>query len=268
VKKKKVVAIGDLHCGHRYGLTPAEWRYDAETVEIGKKQKIYYDFYEETAKAIVKSNGGYVDCLILNGDAIDGKGSKSGGREQITTDRVEQVAMAVECIKLWRARQIAMTYGTPRHVGEEENWEDVLCKDLRKELGIPVSLSAHETVNVNGLIFDVKHKISNSTIPHGRYTASARTALWNKYWAERGQRPKADIVLRSHVHYYAITGDATFTAFILPGLQGLGTEYGARECEGIVDFGLVWFDVQDKNNWVFQKRLFDWGEMAATSVIV
>lgn len=272
MKYKRIVSIGDLHCGHKRGLTPPEWQYDAKISDVGKAQKKYWNFYTSTAEAIVTSNCGHVDGLIINGDAIDGKGNKSGSREQITTDRIEQNAMAVECIKVWNPKWVIMTLGTRYHTGENENWEELLAKDIHHDLDVPVSISAQETLIVNGLVFDIKHKVGRSVIPHGRHTAAARAALWNKYWAERKQRPKADIIIRSHAHYYAITGDATFTAFILPALQGLGTEFGARECEGIVDFGILWFDVGDctkeKDNWIFQKRLFDWAGMAAKPVVI
>jgi len=261
-----------MHCGHKRGLTPPEWWSASPDKDDAKRQEAYYKFYQSTAKGVVDSNGGHIDGLIVNGDSIDGKGSKSGAREQITTDRIEQNAMAVECIKIWNPKWIIMSYGTPYHTGDDENWEDLLAKDLRHELDVPVSISAQETLIVNGLVFDIKHKVGRSAIPHGRHTAAARAAMWNKYWAERKQRPKADIIIRSHVHYYAITGDATFTAFILPALQGLGTEFGARECEGTVDFGLLWFDVGDctkeKENWIFQKRIFDWKNMAAKPVVI
>lgn len=272
METKRIVSIGDLHCGHKRGLTPPEWQGASPTKGDAAIQKQYYDFYTSTADAIVASNGGYIDGLIVNGDAIDGPGKKSGSREQITTDRIEQNAMVLECIRIWNPKWIIMTLGTKYHVGEEENWEELLAKDLRRELDVPVSISAQETLIVNGLVFDIKHKVGRSAIPHGRHTAAARAALWNKYWAERKQRPKADIIIRSHVHYYAITGDATFTAFILPALQGLGTEYGARECEGVVDFGVLWFDVGDctkeKENWIFQKRIFNWANMAAKPVVI
>ena len=41
---------------------------------------------------------GPVDILVVNGDAIDGHGKKSNGSELLTTDLLQQVDIAVECL--------------------------------------------------------------------------------------------------------------------------------------------------------------------------
>lgn len=257
-RRKIVLAIGDKHCGARTGLTPPEWQSPADTA-WGALQRICWKHYRDAVRAI-----GPVDVCIVNGDAIDGPGRRNGGKEQLTTDRTKQVDMALECLRVVNPKRVMMTYGTRYHTGEDsENWEDVLCRLVRSELKCEATIGAHETLEVNGVIFDVKHKIGSSQIPHGRHTATARAALWNREWARRGQRKLADIVLRSHVHYHAFNGDSTYLAMTLPALQGLGSEYGARECEGTVDFGIVWFDVAGPGDWLWHSNVLDLSEMGA-----
>ena len=66
----KVVALGDLHCGHHAGLTPPSW-WASKSVKpsVHEMQKQCWQWYAKQAKRV-----GHVDVLICNGDAIDGKG--------------------------------------------------------------------------------------------------------------------------------------------------------------------------------------------------
>jgi hypothetical protein len=186
-----------------------------------------------------------IDILIVNGDCIDGRGERSGSRELVSVDRREQVKMAVECIELVEAKHIVMTYGTPYHSGTSEDWEDQIADKVGAD-----AIGGHEFVNVNGLIFDVKHKVGGSTIPHGRHTPIAKEKLWNIMWNEKEEnQPNSDIIIRSHVHYFDFCGDSRWLGMTTPALQGLGTIYGSRQCSGTVDWGLVWFDVDKKGHY-------------------
>jgi hypothetical protein len=115
---KKVVLISDLHCGHRAGLTPPSKQYrigtgDTERDNFALLQSGIWDFMIGEIKEL-----GKVDVLICNGDAIDGKGERSGGTELLEADRTKQADMAAECLSMFKAKKIFMTYGTPYHVGK------------------------------------------------------------------------------------------------------------------------------------------------------
>lgn len=238
---KTVAVISDLHCGHRAGLTSPEYWYQENDISATRNnfariQRAMWQWYEKTVLAI-----GPVDVLICNGDALDGKGEKSGGNELITTDRDEQISIAKQAIELWQAKKIFIIEGTPYHTGKEESWESVLA-DL-----VGARFAAHEWIDVDGVIFDCRHKIGSSVIPHGRHTAPARDMLWNRLWAERGTHPNADVLIRSHVHYHTVTGDAYKTAITTPCLQS-HSKFGSRECSGTNDLGLITFAV-DKGSY-------------------
>jgi len=246
------------------GLTPPAWWLQDESKPLAKLQRLYWNFYIRVVRQLRKKP---IELLIVNGDCIDGKQPKKGGRQLITQDRDEQVMMAVECIRPWRPKKVMLTYGTPYHAGISERWETLLTREIRHELKLNkrnIKIGNHETADVNGVIVDVKHKIGRSTIPHGRFTALARTELWNLLWAERNQRPRADIILRSHVHYHVYCGDTRYYAATLPALEGLGDEYGALMCENTVDFGVMWFDIRGPGDWDVGKEIMDWGEVPAS----
>ncbi|KKN15341.1 hypothetical protein LCGC14_0987020 [marine sediment metagenome] len=247
-KKKRnftrVVIGGDKHCGHRVGLTPPPW----QSAILGRK---YYNIQRELWKEFtgIIDYLKPIDVLMMNGDAIDGRGERSGGTELIVTNRQKQVDMAAHCINYCKAGKVVLTRGTPYHTGKTEEWEDMLADQVNAD-----KIGDHEFYNINGVIFDVKHNIGTSTIPHGKFTAIARDRLWNLIWSEYKMQPKADILIRSHVHYYLHLGEVDWDGYITPALQGMGSKFGAKICSGIVHFGLIWFDIYDKPRKITGKR--------------
>jgi hypothetical protein len=247
---KRVVVISDLHCGHLVGLTPPD--FDAIYPEGPKRalQKIRarcWDFYKTRLDELKP-----IDALIVNGDAVDGKGKKSGGTEHITVDRTEQVDMAAYAIAYAEADKIVMSYGTPYHTGVDEDWEDEVAKHKWVQA---LKIGGHDWIDVNGLIIGYRHKVGSSTIPHGRHTQMAKERLWNLLWAERDEYPRSDVIIRSHVHYFNFCGGDGWLAMTTPGLQAYGSKLGVRAMSGTVDFGLVWFDVWSKEKWRWDKAL-------------
>jgi len=242
-KTKRVVIISDMHCGHRAGLTPPSWQCKNEAGHVWQKflqvQEECWKLYIAEVKKLKP-----VHLLIVNGDCIDGRGEKSGGVELITGDRQEQCDMAVECIKVWNAEHVAMTRGTNYHVGAEEEWEDRIARDVGAKIG------DHEWIDVNGFVWDVKHHIGSSQVPHGRGTSLARDVLWNQLWANAGEQPRGDFLVRSHCHYwegqYRMLGGKRVEAVITPALQAMGTRFGARRCSGSVHWGLLAFDISSE----------------------
>jgi len=241
---KRVVVIADLHCGHRVGLTPPPWQQSHERAKKwAAHQHDLWAYYSNACERLQP-----VDCVIVNGDCIDGKGYRSGGTELIVVDRNEQATMASHCIKRVHAPKAVIIRGTPYHVGEEEDYEDLVAASL--EADAEVKVGDHEWVDVNGCIFDVKHHIGRSTIPHGKATPILKDALWNLVYAARDEQEKANIIVRSHVHMFVAVQDFDVLALVTPGLQGYGSKYGQRRCSNTVDFGLVAFDVMEDGAWM------------------
>jgi len=248
----RILIISDAHCGHRAGLTPPKWQYGPHT-KWGRLQKEVWEWFQRTVENLQP----ITHCFVL-GDMLDGRGERSGSTELITTDRLEQVEMAAEVLATVKASVYTMVYGTGYHTGDKEDWESILAYRLPSHHQCKIVLGSHEQIKVNGFVFDLKHKISSSTIPHGRFTALAKAKLWNREWAEREGQAKADVFLRGHVHYFDFCGDNTFLAFCLPALQTWGSKFGERQCEGVVNTGLLWMDIPYHANRISD---IDWHEV-------
>lgn len=248
-KKKRVVVISDLHCGHMAGLTPPDFdvilRQDGVRYKAMLARRRLWKFYADTIESLRP-----IDVLIVNGDCIDGKGEKSGGTELIVTDRNEQVKMAAAAINYCKARKVYFAYGTAYHVGTVEDYEDEVAAKTHA-----VKIGSHDWLDVNGLVFDYRHFISPSSMPYGRATPIFRERIWNILWNEWGEYPKSDVLIRSHTHTFAFCGGFGWLGIITPGLQGIGTKFGARHCSGTVDFGLIHFDVTSKENWEWHHHI-------------
>lgn len=247
---KNIAVLSDFHCGHKAGLTPNGYLPDNPAEERARwvaANRAYYNWY----KWQINAHGPY-DIVFINGDLVDGKGAKSGGTEQITTDMEEQCDMAVKIIReIPKAKKchIVITRGTPYHTGNEEDWENNIAERVGARIG------EHEWVEVEGVVFDLKHHpAGSSNVPQGRHTGIARDRLWNILWAEREMQVRSDVFIRSHVHYHNYSGGPDWLAMTTPALQGFGSRYGARRCTGIVDFGFVTFQV-NKGTYSWQPHI-------------
>lgn len=249
--KTRVLVLSDVHCGHVVGLTPPQWWFR----KTGEK---YHDKYTKIQRQMWKffeteiANIKPIHRVIFNGDAIEGKGLRSGGTELITSDRIRQGEMFRTILEEIDCTDVAMTYGTPSHTGTDEDMEDVIEKVLKKDFNI--SIGSHFEKAIAGVRFDARHFISSSGIPHGRYTPLAREDLWRLLWAERSNKPAPQVILRGHVHYHVYCGNEFSLMMTLPCLQGLGSKFGSRMCSGTVSLGFVYFDVED-GQYTWQSRI-------------
>jgi len=231
---KSVVILSDLHCGSVYGLTTPE-HFNAEHKRDYQEEA--YLKYKELTKKWVKP-----DILIVNGDLIEGNQSKQGGAELITPNREIQGEMAIDLLEMWNAKQIYMTFGTAYHVSEKaEDFEYTIAKRLT-DRGTNTHIEGRLYINVEGITFDIRHKIGTSSVPYARATAVLREITWDLIKEANGTGPDVDCVIRSHAHYHigvevpGKNGKMRY-AYITPGLQMSGGRYGSRECSGETHWG-------------------------------
>jgi len=252
--RKRTIFMADEHCSHRAGLTPPAWQPQerrAKTLKYVKVQRECWRWYTSRMKDLQPIYG-----VINVGDAIDGKGRLSGGTELITTDRDEQCDMAEECIKVCQAKKHLIINGTGYHTGTDEDWEDILASRFGGKA------HDHEWLKLGDKVFDIKHFVSSSITPHGRHTSLRREDVWNALWADANEAPRADFIIRAHVHYsvgnFEHRGGQIKWAMTLPALQAMGSKFGARRCAGTVNFGFMVVDVDDKGRvtwWMESPRI-------------
>ena len=246
---KRILVISDLHSGHRAGLTPPQWW---GSLTYDKWARLRSHLWRKFAEKIQSIQP--IDVCFVNGDCIDGRGERSGSTELITSDRHEQCKIATGAIKHIGADKYVMTRGTPYHSGDKEQFEDLIAKEIGA-----VDISYQSWPVVNGVTFDLKHHVGGTSIPHGKGTSISKEHLWNLIHNDfADSQPRADITIRSHVHFYHHIEDVNWHGFVTPSLQGLGTKFGAGICSGIVFFGFIWFDIEDKDLWMESPKYGRW----------
>lgn len=230
------VILSDMHCGHLFGLTPPAYQLKPEQTEGSRlKQKAYdwqratWDWFEPELRSL-----GPIDIVISNGDAIEGKGYRSGATELLTADRREQIKIARAVIEATGAPRVVVIRGTPSHTGEEEDWEDVLADHFG------VEAQDHAWLERDGIVMDFKHHIGSTTVPRNGPPSLNRDTIWNLLWAEKKLQPKSNFFVRSHLHKFYQCGDEDYTSIITPPLQGW-TKYGAKRMSKDISLGFVSF---------------------------
>lgn len=240
---KKIGVFADFHTGHRVGLTNPE----AVAFEIKsnpkqtRQREMLWSWFAENIKKYQP-----FDYAFFPGDLIEGKGERSGGTELITADREEQCQIAASAIRFISAKKNYITFGTPYHSGVQEDWETYIAKlvDAR------IENEGH--YDINGLIVAMKHHIGNTSSPVSAVTAMTRAQINQSLWAAHDQQPHANLIIRAHIHRCYNIGfpPLNFQGWTCPALQGLGSKYGVRQCDGLpVTFGFLIIEVENKTNW-------------------
>lgn len=232
---QRIIFMGDMHCGHVAGLTPPG--YAPTKGPFAKLQKEMWKAYTGFISEL-----GTPDVLVVNGDAIDGRGERSGGRELWSSDRYAQCHAAIDCINAWNAKKVFMTYGTAYHTGHYTDFENFIADSVKGEIHNELNLDAH------GVLINVRHHIGSSSVPHGRATALLRELMWNSLTSQSFKSVEANVLIRSHVHYHQYAGTHDKLAITLPALQAAQSIYGARVCSGVVHWGLVSMEINEEGN--------------------
>lgn len=258
---KRLLSTGDWHVGHHFGLTPPHaWESsDPRYPRRAKRrafQRALWGFFSDAIEPLRP-----IHTLTLGGDTIEGKGIRSGSRELLTADRNEQVELAAAIVDFIAPKRVRVVYGTAYHTGADEDFEDQLVDKIRSTRSVVVG--GHGFYEVNGCIIDDKHHTSSSSSPSGRFTALASDQEWNELWAGRGRQPKANIILRHHVHYFAYCGAQGWIAMTVPPLC-YGSIFGIRKCRAWVDVGLVHFDIFKDGSFAWAPTLADFPLLKAS----
>ena len=243
----RVAIVADTHCGSRSGLTPPGWGHEIGSGDADEEQwaewriKLWTE-YEGICDLLQP-----VDRVLALGDLCDGKATYSGGVELLKADRTKQAKMAAQCIERMHCANIAGVSGTPRHGAEQgEDWDALALAEVG---GRWLGLSRY--VDLAGLIMHVKHHVSSSIIPHGKWTGPARENLALLEAALYDEAPRADVIARAHAHYTVWGGTDAFAFFVAPCLEGptnIRAKTGLRRCS----LGVLWFDIQSREDWTWK----------------
>ena len=187
-----LVVLADSHCGSYYGLRHERHFSESTPAPV----KWLWDRWVELKKALPKK----VDLLVLNGDLIDGKQSKSEGTGLYTTSMGEQATLAMEVYApmIAKAKKVLRIAGTSYHEGFNgaldafDQHFDIPQVDTNRLIMRDIRLD-------DNVVLNVKHQPDGGFAIY-RGTVMDRELLWKSIAETVHTQPQADILIRSHLH--------------------------------------------------------------------
>jgi len=278
-RDKCVLVVGDLHCGSIYGMLPPDFQTSDEGVKRQNPgQKYLWDCWQYLAARIA---GLPIVAVVVNGDCIDGRQQAQRGTELALPMLEDQTAAAEKCLLTLKDGIKAkpkwyFTAGTEFHDQKAGREVEVLARALGATPynGLGTGRYCREVLDleIDGVVGNFAHSISCSG---GLYRATApdREAVWSALAGKEGKMPKADVLVRSHAHYFVHLEHQTKHALICPCWQ-LQTRFMRKNSvyRMIPDIGavIIWIDGEAKarrEDGVFvEKILFDLPKIGTTKL--
>lgn len=205
---KKVVVVSDIHCGSVFGLLPEGFvNSEDKVVEQNVGQQHLWQCWLDFCNVQVKPFN--PDVVIFNGDAVDGAQRKNHGVELSLPLILDQEEAAVETLRVLRNAapnaEWFFVQGTEYHEdGAARSLENIASRlEARKYVGLGTGRYSKEVLDLEleGVVINAAHHISGSGGIY-RATAADREGIWSALAGKEGKSPKADVVVRSHVHSF------------------------------------------------------------------
>jgi len=233
---------GDTHINSTVGLN----RYsvnldDGGTYQASKGQRwlwrCWLDFWDSVGTT------GDTTWTVLNGDLVDKPNGKFMGSQFISLNDADIFKMAIDVLEpvLDKSDRVFIIRGTSVHV---EHLEEQIAIDIGAEK-IDGNWSAHELlIDVEGVLFDIRHHGPLGRLPHTRGNALNRRAI--EMILKYAGRRIPDVAIQSHNHKYSTSSDEYPVKVIaLPAWQ-LTAEYAHKfKIIEAADIGGISFNCAD-----------------------
>ena len=248
---KVLVVVADTHINSTVGLIrPLITLDDGGEYRASKGQKWLASCFSDFIDHIPEGDM----ILILNGDIGEGDINRRS-KQMISRNKSTITRMMFDTLEplLNRADKIFVVRGTAAHVGQSASIEEEFASDIGAERCPETKAYSfwQLTLNIDGVRFDVAHHANMGRLPWTAANAlnalATRTALL--------YRNPPDVVIRSHNHRFAETGESYPTRVVYTPAWQLGTEYMSR-LGGFepADIGGIYFVVTDGQYQMIVKR--------------
>ena len=257
-KVKRTVFINDTHVGSNVGLmTDSAEHEGGRSVGMTYQQGLMFEHWKEVAKKWRDP-----DCIVLNGDLIDGPAKADRGSSVWTVDMDNQAQEFKKLFKYWgKPKKIYAVIGTPYHVNIDAiKIEEQIARDIGAER--ENSRYATEAKLIN-LAPDSTFKTDKEKIVHVAHHMGS-----TKVWMYRGTAPSRAMammmlneshflessrkifgIIRAHVHHYWQEKSSSRLMQVLPCYQ-LQTPFMYKIMpESPPDLGSVQFNFHEDGTW-------------------
>lgn len=193
--------VSDLHAGSQYGLVPRQWWPQGGMKSFPSASFISYlwECWEHYC-----ANCPPLDCLIVNGDLIEGENpSKRDAMDAMTDNLLTQGQMAEVALGMLidktKPKTIWIIRGTPYHDGKHFETLESIARNLGAEKWADHRWTGYVLEGAwRGIKLNVTHHMTTGAIYTG--TLATRTALFATAAERLGHTNEADLIVRSHLH--------------------------------------------------------------------
>lgn len=248
MSKKTVVFVSDIQDGSNLSICSPSPKFHQSppapptTYQPNKVQKALFKAWSDVTKAWKNP-----DILVINGEPIEGQQHKNMGNEVWTPDLNDQLDDAQILIEMFGAKKIYTTRGSDYHVSLrgvplEETFGKMIGAQKVGGYYAPYEIFLEE----EGVTFNIAHHVGYNQEFY-RSTALTREMALMKLNASH-KPADADIIIRSHVHYFWYVGSTSHLTMTTPCWK-LQDWFMQRKGPGggVPDIGAVRFTVEDGN---------------------
>lgn len=216
---KKILLLSDLHVGSKYGLWPPGFKAinprndEREEIPQNAANKAIWMHW---LKMLAEMRNERPDCIILNGDLIEGPQRREGGRGLMTPDLPVQLAACLKVLRtLPRGIPLYFTAGTDYHQIEGMNADLWIAEQMGGEYGDEL------IIEECGIRIFARHSIgiSQSTWQY-QTTAPAREQMLLYINQASEKYGRIDVAVFSHRHQFVAAQFRSGLAVVTPCWQG------------------------------------------------
>lgn len=223
-----ILVLSDTQVGSIWGLWPSEYAMtDGTQRSQNKGQQYLWKTWLHLSHWLAeaqKRGDAHIVAVVLNGDLIDGKQRLQEALEAMTPNLVDQGRAFRICLDAFLAPltprpTLYSVQGTEYHDEKSGTAVESLAEAIGavpfESVGIGEYSGELLDLNVDGVVLNFLHGISATA---GLYRAVAidREALWSAIAGKEGKVPKADVIVRSHVHHFVHVEHESKHALITP----------------------------------------------------
>jgi len=200
---KSVLIVSDMHVGATTSIcsnSPILSDKDSSW-NPNKLQKVLLQSWKECIDELHQKP----TLLVVNGEPCDGGNRKQLGNQSWTTNIQDQLIDAEKLLKMIPYCKLIFNRGSGYHVTQDgTNFEEIIAKqmdaDKYRAYGGSGYTDYYSLVKMHGKLFNFTHHIGFNKWAAYRTTALAREMAGMVF--ERDKMGKADVIVRSHVHYF------------------------------------------------------------------
>jgi hypothetical protein len=238
---KQILFISDMHCGSNVGMLPPNYHNEERDLYLtqSKAQELLYDQWNAMCVTI-----GHVDCVVCNGDIVEGLNKNGGGKDILVADVMVQCDIARILLRMIDTDKFIFVQGSKYHVGDNPSADEIICTMMKGEW-----YGYFGDIMFDNVRFNVQH-----WGPYSKKNDGGFNSLISDVDQLRLDGDENDIYVKSHTHNFKYAGVSNYLVLTTPCWKTLDGFCSIKN-QKRPDNGYVLFKVEG-SNWTYDYSIF------------